>query len=112
MRITFHGENHFDFDLSGAMYPIPSLGDGVRLAGCNKGSYRYFVLRTQLMRGYNRVMSYVREAAELLAGYDDIDGRRNGETITKIKYAKEGMMSEIPDRAKLDCYRFIQVSWA
>ena len=76
VRITFHGENHFDFDLSGAMYPIPSLGDGVRLAGCNKDSYRYFVLRTQLMRGYNRVMSYVREAAELLAGYDDIDGER------------------------------------
>ena len=69
VRITFHGENHFDFDLSGAMYPIPSLSDGVRLADCDKASYRYFVLRTQLMRGYNRVMSYVSEAVDLLKDY-------------------------------------------
>ena len=69
VRITFHGENHFDFDLSGAMYPIQSLSDGIRLAGCAEDSYRFHVLRTQLMRGYNRVMSYVKDAITLLDNY-------------------------------------------
>lgn len=70
VRVTFHGENHFDFDLSGPMYPIQSLSDGPRLASCAVGSYRYHVLRTQLLRGYNRVMSYLREAIELLDGFE------------------------------------------
>ena len=70
VRITFHGENHFDFDLSGAMYPIQSLADGERLANCEKGSYRYHVLRTQLLRGYNRVMCYVGDAISLLEDFE------------------------------------------
>lgn len=69
VRIAFHGENHFDFDLSGAMYPIQSLESGVRLAKCLEGTYKYHVLRTQLQRGYNRVMSYVADAINILDAF-------------------------------------------
>ena len=62
VRITFHGNNHFGFDLSGAMFPIQSLVDGTRLATCSLGSYRYYVLETQFRRGYNRVMAHLKEA--------------------------------------------------
>lgn len=66
VRITFHGSNHFDFDLSGPMFPIQSLADGKRLSVCPYGSYRYHVLETQFRRGYNRVMSHLKEALSYL----------------------------------------------
>lgn len=66
VRVTFHGDNCYDFDLSGPMFPIQSLVDSKRLAVCPVGSYRYYVLQTQLLRGYNRVMSYLKEALALL----------------------------------------------
>ncbi len=66
VRIAFHAENEFDFDLSGEMFPIPSLTDGKRLFNCAVGSHRYYMLRTQLQRGYNRVMSHLKAAVELL----------------------------------------------
>ncbi len=67
VRVSFHGENHFDFDLSGAMYEIPSLQSALALAKCPKGSYRYHVLKTELLRGCNRVMHHL-AAALLLFG--------------------------------------------
>jgi hypothetical protein len=67
VRVMFHDNNCFDFDLSGEMFPIPSLVDGEKLIGCPKGSHRYYVLKTQLQRGYNRVMHYLAEAIDILA---------------------------------------------
>ncbi|MBQ6695732.1 MAG: M28 family peptidase [Lachnospiraceae bacterium] len=67
VRITFHGNNHYDFDLSGAMFPLQSLVDGKRLAVCPEGSYRYHVLKTQFRRGYNRVMSHLKEALTIVS---------------------------------------------
>ncbi|NLK08178.1 MAG: M28 family peptidase [Firmicutes bacterium] len=69
VRISFHAENHFDFDLSGPMYPIPSLECGQALACCPQGSYRYHVLATELRRGTNRVMRHLRDAISLLDAY-------------------------------------------
>ena len=66
VRVAFHAENEFDFDLSGEMFPIPSLTDGKRLMNCAVGSHRYYMLRTQLQRGYNRVMSHLKAALEVL----------------------------------------------
>lgn len=66
VRVTFHGSNCFDFDLSGPMFPIPSLADGERLANCPLGSHKYHSTKIKLQRGYNRVMHYVKEALELL----------------------------------------------
>lgn len=66
VRITFHGDNCFDFDLSGPMFPLPSLVDGVKLSSCAYGSYKYYSTKLKLQRGYNRVMHYVKQALELL----------------------------------------------
>lgn len=62
VRVTFHGNDHYNFDLSGAMFPIQSLVDGKRMAVCPMDSYRYHVLETQFRRGYNRVMSHLKDA--------------------------------------------------
>lgn len=66
VRITFHGNNCFDFDLLGPMFPLPSLEDGKRLSKCPLGSYKYYSLETKFRRGYNRVMHYVADALLLL----------------------------------------------
>ena len=67
VRIAFHGDNCYDFDLSGPMFPIQSLSDSERLAVCPVGSYRYYVLQTQLLRGYNRVMGYLKDSLAILS---------------------------------------------
>ncbi len=66
VRITFHNNDCFDFDLSGPMYPLPSLEDGKILADCAYDSYKYHSTRLKFQRGYNRVMHYVKRALELL----------------------------------------------
>jgi hypothetical protein len=66
VRVAFHGENCFDFDLSGEMFPIPSLTDGKQLAEAPLGSHRYHMLQTQLRRGVNRVMYLLKEALKVL----------------------------------------------
>jgi hypothetical protein len=66
VRITFHDKDCFGFDLSGPMYPIPSLAKGRRLAKVTDKSHRHYVLATELQRGCNRVMHYLAEAMEVL----------------------------------------------
>ena len=66
VRITFHDNDCFDFDLSGPMFPLPSLESGKVLAKCAYDSYRYHATKLRLQRGYNRVMHYVKNALELL----------------------------------------------
>ena len=66
VRVTFHDKDCFGFDLSGPMYPIPSLAKGRKLAKVTEKSYKYYVLQTELQRGCNRVMHYLREAMEVV----------------------------------------------
>ena len=66
VRVTFHDKDCFGFDLSGPMYPIPSLAKGRKLAKVTEKSYKYYVLETELQRGCNRVMHYLNEAMEVV----------------------------------------------
>ena len=66
VRITFHDRDCFGFDLSGPMYPIPSLAEGARLAEVTEKSHKYYVLETELQRGCNRVMHYLKEAMDVV----------------------------------------------
>lgn len=66
VRITFHDNDIFDFDLSGHMYPLPSLESGKILADCAYDSYKYHSSKLRFQRGYNRIMHYVKRALELL----------------------------------------------
>ena len=66
VRITFHDKDCFGFDLSGPMYPIPSLAKGRKLAKVTEKSYKYYVLATELQRGCNRVMHYLNEAIDVV----------------------------------------------
>ncbi len=66
VRVTFHDKDCFGFDLSGPMYPIPSLAKGRSLAMVTDKSHKYYMLATELQRGCNRVMHYLKEAMEVL----------------------------------------------
>ena len=66
VRVTFHDKDCFGFDLSGPMYPIPSLAKGRKLAKVTEKSHKYYVLATELQRGCNRVMHYLSEAIDVV----------------------------------------------
>ena len=66
VRVTFHDKDCFGFDLSGPMYPIPSLAKGRKLAKVTEKSYRYYVLATELQRGCNRVMHHLNDAMDIV----------------------------------------------
>ncbi len=66
VRITFHDNDFFNFDLSGPMFPLPSLECGKVLAECAYDSYKYHSTKLKFRRGYNRVMHYLKKALELL----------------------------------------------
>ncbi|MCF0150106.1 MAG: M28 family peptidase, partial [Firmicutes bacterium] len=65
-RLTFHEANIYDFDRCGAIYPIPALAAGERLALTCPGSSRYYMAQTELMRGYNLVMGQLRDLIRYL----------------------------------------------
>ena len=66
VRLVYHENNVYDFDLCGPLYPLPNLECGERLAASMEGSSRYYLYLTQLQKGYNRVMEYCGQILELL----------------------------------------------
>ncbi len=66
VRITFHDKDCFGYDLSGPMFPIPSLAKGSVLAKVTEKSHRYYMLATELQRGLNRVMHCLGDTMKIL----------------------------------------------
>ena len=66
VRLVYHENDVYDFDLCGPLYPLPNLECGERLAASMEGSSRYYLYLTQLQKGYNRVMEYCGQILELL----------------------------------------------
>ncbi len=66
VRITFVNKDCFDFDLSGPIFPLPSLTTGIELSKINAGTHRYNILKTEFIRGLNRTMYYLRNAINVL----------------------------------------------
>lgn len=66
VRTTFVEKDCFGFDLSGPIFPLPSLTTGIELSKINVGTHRYNVLKTEFIRGLNRTMYYLRNAINVL----------------------------------------------
>lgn len=66
VRVGFLENSCFGFDLSGPMFPIPSLTKGMILSKVSPNSHAYYVLQTEFRRGLNKVMYYLRKALEVL----------------------------------------------
>lgn len=66
VRITFVNKDCFNFDLSGPIFPLPSLTRGIELSKINVGTHRYNILKTEFIRGLNRTMYYLRNAINVL----------------------------------------------
>ena len=67
VRMAYHENSIFQFDMSGKLYPLPNLEIGEKLAVSLPGSSCYYLYLNQLQRGYNRVMAYVKYMLELLS---------------------------------------------
>ena len=66
VQVAYHEIDVYSFDLAGSLYPLPNLECGERLAKSLEGSSRYYMYQTQLQKGVNRVMGYLKEIKELL----------------------------------------------
>ncbi len=66
VRIAYHESDYYSFDQCGPLYPLPNLECGEKLATSIEGSSRYYLYKTQLQKGYNRVMGYCKEIQTLL----------------------------------------------
>lgn len=69
VRASFTAGNVYTYSLGTPMKDIPSLTDAYALAEAEDGSDEYFMLKTSLRRGLNRVMACAGRALELLEEY-------------------------------------------